>query len=228
MAGPYAKYGTPVLDAAVRCKTHYADITGESSFMRDSIEKNHERAAREGTCVVHACGYDSVRAHGQIPSPETAECAESAGGGAEPRRLDSNQWEQSLRAKQRVTRESGTRVKVAETSEAETSVLKRRAGAVGPRGVPLRRPRRASARPPPRPRRRLRGQARESTICTDAFPAKAPKEAQQKRNATQPSMRLVTPWPRVSLQCLSVPSIARPSVFLATLLQYSSSQHLSQ
>lgn len=60
LAGPYAKYGKPVLESAVRCKTHYADITGETFFVRESIEKHHAKAKADGTCVVHCVGYDSI------------------------------------------------------------------------------------------------------------------------------------------------------------------------
>jgi short subunit dehydrogenase-like uncharacterized protein len=33
-AGPFAIYGTAIVDACVRFKTHYADITGETTWFR--------------------------------------------------------------------------------------------------------------------------------------------------------------------------------------------------
>jgi short subunit dehydrogenase-like uncharacterized protein len=59
-AGPYAKYGTPVVDACVEHQTHYVDITGESLWVRELIDKHHERAAKDGTRIVPMCGFDSV------------------------------------------------------------------------------------------------------------------------------------------------------------------------
>ena len=59
-AGPFAKYGTPVVDACVRHKTHYVDITGETPWVADLIEAYHEQAAADGTRIVPFCGFDSI------------------------------------------------------------------------------------------------------------------------------------------------------------------------
>jgi len=59
-AGPFAKYGDSIVDACVRHRTHYVDITGETPWIRDLIDRHHERAAAEGTRIVPACGFDSV------------------------------------------------------------------------------------------------------------------------------------------------------------------------
>lgn len=40
--------------------THYADITGETPWVRDVIDRYHERASADGTCIVPECGFDSV------------------------------------------------------------------------------------------------------------------------------------------------------------------------
>lgn len=61
-AGPFARYGTPVVDACVRFGTHYADITGETPWIRRMIDRYHERAAAAGTRIVMCCGFDSVPA----------------------------------------------------------------------------------------------------------------------------------------------------------------------
>ena len=59
-AGPFAKYGTPVVEACVRHKTHYVDITGETPWVADLIEAFHAQAAADGTRIVPFCGFDSI------------------------------------------------------------------------------------------------------------------------------------------------------------------------
>ena len=59
-AGPFAKYGMPMVDACVATKTHYCDITGEPTFIRDVIDKHDTVARANDTCVVNCVGYDSV------------------------------------------------------------------------------------------------------------------------------------------------------------------------
>ena len=59
-AGPFAKYGTPVVDACVRFGTHYADITGETSWVRQLVTSYHDEATRRGVRLVPCCGFDSV------------------------------------------------------------------------------------------------------------------------------------------------------------------------
>nr|WP_231126458.1 saccharopine dehydrogenase NADP-binding domain-containing protein [Motilibacter aurantiacus] len=58
--GPYARHGLPVVAACTRAGAHYADVTGETLFVRESIDRFHAAAAGEGTRVVHACGFDAV------------------------------------------------------------------------------------------------------------------------------------------------------------------------
>jgi short subunit dehydrogenase-like uncharacterized protein len=59
-AGPFAQYGTPIVDACVRLKTHYVDITGETPWVKMLIEQYHEQAALDGTRIVPFCGFDSI------------------------------------------------------------------------------------------------------------------------------------------------------------------------
>jgi short subunit dehydrogenase-like uncharacterized protein len=61
-AGPFALYGTPVVDACVRVGTHYCDITGETPWIREMIDRYHARASADGTRIVTCCGFDSVPA----------------------------------------------------------------------------------------------------------------------------------------------------------------------
>lgn len=58
--GPYAKYGLPLVAACAAAGTHYADLSGEVLFVRDSIDGYHEAAKASGARIVHACGFDSV------------------------------------------------------------------------------------------------------------------------------------------------------------------------
>lgn len=59
-AGPYARYGTALVDACVTAGSDYADVTGETLWMRASIDAFDERARASGSRIVHACGFDSV------------------------------------------------------------------------------------------------------------------------------------------------------------------------
>lgn len=59
-AGPFYKYGSLVVESCVEEKTHYVDITGESFWVRDLIEKHHENAQSGGVRIINACGFDSV------------------------------------------------------------------------------------------------------------------------------------------------------------------------
>src|SRR5207248_1757635 len=47
--GPYAKYGKALVAACAEAGTHYADLTGETLFMRDTIDAYDEPARRSGT-----------------------------------------------------------------------------------------------------------------------------------------------------------------------------------
>ncbi len=59
-AGPFALYGDALVDACVRHKTHYVDITGETPWVRSLIDRYHTQAAAEGTRIIPSCGFDSV------------------------------------------------------------------------------------------------------------------------------------------------------------------------
>jgi short subunit dehydrogenase-like uncharacterized protein len=59
-AGPFALYGNTLVDACVRLKTHYVDITGETPWVRTLIDRYHDQAAADGTRIIPCCGFDSV------------------------------------------------------------------------------------------------------------------------------------------------------------------------
>lgn len=58
--GPFTRYGTPLVEACVKHKTHYVDITGEYGWIKSIIDKYHEQAKENHTMIVPACGFDSV------------------------------------------------------------------------------------------------------------------------------------------------------------------------
>lgn len=58
--GPYGKYGEKLVDACVAHNTHYCDLAGEVTFMRQMIDKHHDAAIRNKTKIIHACGFDSI------------------------------------------------------------------------------------------------------------------------------------------------------------------------
>ena len=59
-AGPFSRYGTPLVEACVRHGTHYADLTGEMPWMRQLIDRFHAPCAERGTALVPASGFDCV------------------------------------------------------------------------------------------------------------------------------------------------------------------------
>ncbi len=59
-AGPFALYGSTLVEACVRHGTHYVDITGETPWVRGLIDRHHEQAAQSGTRIIPMCGFDSI------------------------------------------------------------------------------------------------------------------------------------------------------------------------
>lgn len=58
--GPYAKYGADLVAACVANGTHYADLTGETQFIRAMVDAHHDAARDAGVRIVHCCGFDSI------------------------------------------------------------------------------------------------------------------------------------------------------------------------
>lgn len=58
--GPYAKFGTPLVEACVEAGTHYCDLSGEPQWMRRMIDGYQDAAAASGARIVHSCGFDSI------------------------------------------------------------------------------------------------------------------------------------------------------------------------
>lgn len=59
-AGPFSLHGEPVLSACVEAGTHYLDTTGEQDFIRKAFDHYGPRAARGGSAVMPAMGFDYV------------------------------------------------------------------------------------------------------------------------------------------------------------------------
>lgn len=58
--GPYALYGSALVEACVESATHYCDLAGEVQWIRKMIDQHHQRAQETGARIVHCCGFDSV------------------------------------------------------------------------------------------------------------------------------------------------------------------------
>lgn len=58
--GPYALYGTVVVEACAKHGTHCCDLTGEVQWMVKTIEQFNSAAEASGAKIVHTCGFDSI------------------------------------------------------------------------------------------------------------------------------------------------------------------------
>jgi short subunit dehydrogenase-like uncharacterized protein len=58
--GPYAKYGSLLVQFCAETGTHYTDLTGEIHWMRRMIDQHHVEAQKSGARIVHTCGFDSI------------------------------------------------------------------------------------------------------------------------------------------------------------------------
>ena len=58
--GPYARFGTPVIEACATEGTHYCDLTGETQWMAQLFERINPIAQASGARLIHCCGFDSV------------------------------------------------------------------------------------------------------------------------------------------------------------------------
>ena len=58
--GPYAKYGSKLVEACIKSHIHYCDLSGEVQWMYKMINRHHELAKVNGSKIVHSCGFDSI------------------------------------------------------------------------------------------------------------------------------------------------------------------------
>lgn len=59
-AGPFVRYGEPVVRAAIETGTHYVDTTGEQPYMRFIYDRLDDAARAAEVAVVPAVGFDYV------------------------------------------------------------------------------------------------------------------------------------------------------------------------
>jgi short subunit dehydrogenase-like uncharacterized protein len=59
-AGPFVRFGEPVLAAAVETGAHYLDTTGEQPYMKMAFERYGPGASEAGVAVIPAMGFDYV------------------------------------------------------------------------------------------------------------------------------------------------------------------------
>ncbi len=78
-AGPYRRLGLPLARACAAAGTHYADLTGEVLFIRDTMATCHEQAIRTGARIVHSCGFDSIPSDLGVLATHQAAAADGAG-----------------------------------------------------------------------------------------------------------------------------------------------------
>jgi short subunit dehydrogenase-like uncharacterized protein len=78
--GPYRRYGIPVVQACAEAGTHYADLTGEVVFMRESIDGFDATARETGARIVHTCGFDSIPSDIGVLLLHERAAADGAGG----------------------------------------------------------------------------------------------------------------------------------------------------
>ncbi|KKK13506.1 hypothetical protein ARAM_003521 [Aspergillus rambellii] len=60
--GPYQLYSSPVVEACARNGTHYVDITGETPWIKQMVEKYHETAKSNGAIIIPSVGMESAPA----------------------------------------------------------------------------------------------------------------------------------------------------------------------
>lgn len=60
LAGPYALTGEAVVQACIAHGTHHLDLTGETFWVRQLIERHHRAAQRARVKVIPCCGYEAL------------------------------------------------------------------------------------------------------------------------------------------------------------------------
>ena len=58
--GPYAKYGSNLVEACIESHIHYCDLAGEVQWIHKMINNHHLSAKINGSKIVHTCGFDSI------------------------------------------------------------------------------------------------------------------------------------------------------------------------
>ena len=58
--GPYHLYSSPVVETCARNGTHYLDVTGESPWVLEMVEKYHDIAKKNGAIIIPEIGVESA------------------------------------------------------------------------------------------------------------------------------------------------------------------------
>lgn len=58
--GPYALYGSPLVQACAETGTDYCDLTGEVQWIKRMIDAHEATAKASGARIIHCCGFDSI------------------------------------------------------------------------------------------------------------------------------------------------------------------------
>lgn len=58
--GPFFKYSTPVVEACAQNGTHYLDVTGETPWVKEIIDKYESAAKQSGAILIPECGAESA------------------------------------------------------------------------------------------------------------------------------------------------------------------------
>ncbi|KAL8682267.1 MAG: hypothetical protein Q9224_001521 [Gallowayella concinna] len=58
--GPYYKYSSPVVQACAENGTHYLDVTGETPWVYEMIQKYHDTAKASGAIIIPEIGLESA------------------------------------------------------------------------------------------------------------------------------------------------------------------------
>ena len=59
-AGPYAKYGSNVVESCARLGTDHVDLNGEPLWMHEVLNQYEDLAQESGARIVFSCGFDSI------------------------------------------------------------------------------------------------------------------------------------------------------------------------
>ena len=59
-AGPFNKYSNLLVEKCIDEDTNYIDITGENIWVKDLIDKFHNKAVEKNIKIIPSCGYDSI------------------------------------------------------------------------------------------------------------------------------------------------------------------------
>ena len=60
LAGPYALTGEAVVQACIEHGTHHLDLSGETFWVRQLIERQHRSAQRAQVKIIACCGYEAL------------------------------------------------------------------------------------------------------------------------------------------------------------------------